>query len=51
MAQQEKKYFINDNVVIPDEIMKMTSEERQAEIARIEKEIRDKKAGKTRKAC
>ena len=33
----EKEYFINDNVIIPDSIKKMTSEERLAEIARLEK--------------
>lgn len=34
----EKEYFINDNVVIPDEIRRMTREERQAEIKRLEAE-------------
>ena len=30
-------YFIDDRVIIPDEIKKMTHEERLAEIARLEK--------------
>ncbi|MBQ8568471.1 MAG: hypothetical protein IJ446_04565 [Oscillospiraceae bacterium] len=33
----EKEYFINDNIVIPEWINKMTSEERHAEIERLEK--------------
>lgn len=34
----EKEYFINDNVVIPEEIRRMTREERQTEIKRLEAE-------------
>lgn len=34
----EKEYFINDNVVIPEEIRRMTKEERQTEIKRLEAE-------------
>ena len=35
----DKKYFIDDRVIIPDEIKKMTNEEIDAEIARLETEI------------
>lgn len=34
----EKEYFIDDNVIVPDWIKKMTPEERHAEIERLEKE-------------
>lgn len=34
----EKEYFINDNVIIPEEIRRMTKEERQVEIKRLEEE-------------
>ena len=34
----EKEYFIDDRVIIPEEIFKMTKEERRAEIARLEAE-------------
>ena len=43
--------YLNDNVVISEEVMKMTAEERRAEIARLEaetakeKERIEKKAG------
>lgn len=40
----EKKYFINDNVVISEEVMKMTHEERRTEIARLEAEAAKEKA-------
>ena len=30
--------YLDDNVVIPEEILKMSSEERRAEIRRLEKE-------------
>lgn len=36
-------YFLDDRVVIPEYIKKMTSEERRAEIERLEKEAREKK--------
>lgn len=36
----EREVFINDNVVIPDNIMKMSRAERQAEISRLEEEAR-----------
>lgn len=39
----DKKYFINDNVVISKEVMKMTHEERRAEIARLEAEAAKEK--------
>ncbi|MDE7230974.1 MAG: hypothetical protein K2N56_10890 [Oscillospiraceae bacterium] len=39
----EKEYIINDNVIIPEYIKKMTREERDREIARIEKEHLDQK--------
>lgn len=34
----EKKYFIDDRVMIPEEIKKMTKEERLAEIKKLEAE-------------
>lgn len=36
-------YFLDDRVVIPEYIKKMTSEERRAEIERLEKEAKEKK--------
>ncbi len=39
----EKEYFIDDRVVVPDEIKRMTKEERLAEIARLEAEAAEKK--------
>lgn len=33
----ENKYFIDDRVIVSEKIRKMTPEERQAEIARLEK--------------
>ena len=33
-----KRVFLDDNVVIPEKIMKMTTEERKAEIKRLEAE-------------
>lgn len=35
-------YFLDDRVVIPEYIKKMTSEERRAEIERLEKEAKEK---------
>lgn len=48
----EKEYIINDNVIIPEYIKKMSREERDREIARLEKEHRDqtRKAESTREA-
>ncbi len=37
----EKEYIINDNVIIPEYIKKMSCEELDREIARLEKEHRD----------
>lgn len=37
-------YFLDDRVVIPEYIRKMTSDERKAEIERLEKEAKEKKA-------
>ena len=34
----EKEYFIDDRVIIPEEIKKMTKEERLAEIKKLEAE-------------
>ena len=34
----EMELYIDDNVVIPEKIMRMTNEERQREIARLEAE-------------
>ena len=39
----EKEYFIDDRVIIPDWVKKMTPEERRAEIARLESEAANKK--------
>ena len=39
----EKELFIDDNVVIPKEILNMTSEERLAEIKKLEAEARKEK--------
>lgn len=39
----KEEYFADDRVVIPEYIKKMTSEERRAEIERLEKEARKKK--------
>ena len=36
----EKKYFINDRVIIPDDIKKMSKEELQKEIDKFEKEAK-----------
>lgn len=36
--KKDMEYFLDDNFVIPDWIEKMTPEERQAEIERLEKE-------------
>ncbi|MBQ8928340.1 MAG: hypothetical protein IJ055_08745 [Oscillospiraceae bacterium] len=41
----EREYFIDDRVEIPEEIMKMTKEERQAEIERLEAEAAAEKSG------
>lgn len=35
----DKKYFIDDRLIIPDEIKKMTNDEIEVEIARLEAEI------------
>ena len=43
--------FIDDRIIIPDEIKKMTSEERRAEIARLEAEAREKKIQKQKKVA
>ncbi len=40
----EKEYFIDDRVDIPEEILKMTKEERRAEIERLEAESASEKA-------
>lgn len=39
----EKEYFIDDRVTVPEKIRNMTHEERQAEIARLEKIARAEK--------
>lgn len=38
-----EQYFADDRVIIPEYIRKMTSEERKAEITRIEEEDRKKR--------
>lgn len=39
----KEEYFADDRVVIPEHIKKMSREELDAEIARLEKEAREKK--------
>lgn len=39
----EKKYFIDDRVIIPDDIKKMSKEELQKEIDKFEKEAKKKR--------
>lgn len=39
----EKKYFIDDRVIIPDDIKKMSKEELQKEIDEFEKEAKKKR--------
>ena len=38
-----KKMFINDNIVIPDEIKAMSKKELDAEISKFEAEMKQKK--------
>ncbi len=38
-----EQYFADDRIIIPEYIRKMTSEERKAEITRIEQEDREKR--------
>lgn len=46
----DKKYFIDDRVIIPDEIKNMTNEEIEAEISRLESEIMIAKKKKTKRS-
>ena len=39
----DRNYFIDDRVIIPDDIKKMTVEELEAAIAQLEKELENKK--------
>ncbi len=39
----ENKYFINDNVEVPEEIKNMTSEELNEEIKKMEKQLQERK--------
>lgn len=39
----DKKYFVDDRVIIPDEIKNMSNEDIELEIARLESEINTKK--------
>ena len=39
----DEKYFIDDRVIIPDEIKKMSQEELEEEIRKFEAEIKRKK--------
>lgn len=41
----EKEYFIDDRVIIPDDIRNMTKEELQLEISRLEAEAATAKKG------
>ena len=45
----KEEYFAYDRVVVPEYIRKMTSEERKAEIARIEEEIKRERLKKQNK--
>lgn len=47
---EEQEYYVDDECIIPDYIKKMTSEERRAEIARLEQEIQAKKQAEDKKA-
>lgn len=38
------RYFIDDRIIISDEVKQMTKEEREKEIERLEKEAREEKA-------
>lgn len=40
----DSKYFIDDRLIIPDEIKKMSVEELEAAIAQLEQELQNKKA-------
>lgn len=40
----KEEYFADDRCIIPDEVKKMSREELDAEIERLEKEAREKKA-------
>lgn len=39
----KEEYFADDRCIIPDEVKKMSKEELDAEIERLEKEAREKK--------
>ena len=39
----DKKYFIDDRVIIPDDIKNMSTEEIELEIARLESELLSRK--------
>lgn len=39
----DSKYFIDDRVVIPDDIQKMSAEELETAIAQLEKELENRK--------
>lgn len=39
-TMKHEEYFADDRLIIPEDILKMTSAQRQAEIARLEKEAR-----------
>ena len=39
----ENKYFIDDRIIIPDDIKKMSAEELEAAIAQLERELKIKK--------
>ena len=44
-----EKYFADDRFIIPDKIQKMSKEELDIEIARLEQEIKDKKRNAQKK--
>lgn len=39
-----EEYFADDRVIIPDYVKKMSKEELEQEIARLEKEVKEKRA-------
>ena len=44
-----EKFFADDRFIIPDEIQKMSKEELETEIRRLEKELKDKKRNMQKK--
>lgn len=47
----EQEYFIDDRVIIPDDIKRMTPEQLQAEIDKFEREAKEKKLNQNKKTA